>query len=164
MNVKHQITVNASAERLWEILVEDYDQISGWASAVLESGPNPQVPVGDGRVCLTTVGRNTEVIKHKNKSEHTFTYIATPERQPFFLNGIENTFTLKSIGDNQTTVGMNAHVKLSGIVGSVMAPLMKRRMLKGFGGILEELKHYAETDEVHARKQVQVASQKPQTE
>lgn len=153
MNVRQQIKINAPASQLWHILAEDFDKISGWAATVLESGPNPQVPEGEGRVCLTTFGKNTEVITHIDKTERTYTYAVTPEKRPFFLKGIENTWTIKPIGNDRSEVSMNANVKLMPVIGLLIAPLMKRRMLKGFVSILEELKHYAETGEVHPRKQ-----------
>ena len=157
MNVSQQTIINAPVSQLWKILAEDYDQISGWAAAVLESGPNPEVPVGEGRVCLTTVGTNIETITHKDKNARTFSYNVVPEKAPFFFKGVENTFDLKPLGNNQTEVSMSANVDLSPVIGTLLGPLVRKRMLKGFVGILEELKQYAETGEVHVRKQRSIA-------
>ena len=51
MQFSKQITVNASAERVWKIIGEDFNDISEWSSFVLTSEANPDVPEGGGRVC-----------------------------------------------------------------------------------------------------------------
>ena len=162
MNAQGQITINAPASQVWRILVEDYDKVGEWATAVPESFTNPEVPEGEGRICSTTLGNTTEVITQLDEQERNFTYSVEPENPPFFLEGIDNTWTVEPKGNNQSVVSMNADVKLKTAVAPLIAPLMKWRMHKGFGTILEELKYYAETGQVHPRKQEQLNSQKLQ--
>ena len=79
-----------------------------------------------------------------DERERTFSYAVVPEDAPFFFKGVENTFNLKPLGNDRTEVSMNANVKLSPVIGTLLGPLVKRRMLKGFVGILEELKEYVQ--------------------
>lgn len=158
MNAKRQININAPANQIWRILAEDYDKVGDWATLVEESSPNPDVPEGEGRVCVTALGNNKETITHLDEQERSFTYAVDFAKPPFFLEGIDNTWTVEPTGDNQSLVGMNANVRLKTAVGQLMAPVMKRRMEKGFDSLLEELKYYAETGRVHPRKQEQLNS------
>jgi carbon monoxide dehydrogenase subunit G len=162
MNVKRQINVNAPAGQLWSILVEDYDRVGEWATAVKESTPNPDVPEGEGRICATTLGNNKETITRFDEQERSFTYAVDFERSPFFLEGIDNTWTVEPKGDNQSLVSMSANIELKSIIGQLIRPLLKRRMEKGFDSLLEELKYYTETGQVHPRKQEQLNSRKVQ--
>jgi len=162
MNPKRQITINASASQLWNILAKDYDKVGQWATAVEKSIPNPDVPEGEGRVCTTTFGNNKEVITHLDEQERSFTYAVDFAKPPFFLEGIENTWTIEPNGNNQSIVRMSADVQIKTIVGKLAAPLIQRRMEKGFDGLLEELKYYAETGKIHPRKQEKLNAQKLQ--
>ena len=163
MQAQAQININASADRLWEILVDDFDQISKWTAAVYTSGPNPDLPVGDGRVCETTIGNNVEEMTHRDQQNGTFTYHVIPEKAPFFLNGIDHTWTIKPTGENMSQVGMDATVHLGPVANILMGPFMKRRMLSGFASILEELKYYAETNQIHPGKKEQIEARKLQS-
>lgn len=160
MNAKRQINVNAPASQVWRILAEDYDKIGEWATVVEESTPNPEVPVGEGRICATTFGNNKETITHLDEQERSFTYEVDFAKSPFFLEGIENSWTVESKGNNQSLVSMSANVQLKTVIGQLIGPLLKRRMEKGFDSLLEELEYYAETGQVHPRKQEQLNSRK----
>lgn len=160
MIVEHQSIINTSASQLWDILAKDYDKIGEWATAVVESTPNPDVPEGEGRVCSTALGNNKETITHKDEQERSFTYAVDFEKSPFFLEGIDNTWTVEPAGNGQSVVRMSANVQLKTIIGTLIAPIMKIRMRKGFVSILEELKYYAETGEIHPRKLEQLNTKK----
>lgn len=158
MNANAQINIKAPASQLWRILAEEYDQISEWAAVVLESEPNPDVAKGEGRLCVTTIGNNKETITHIDEQARTFTYAVVPEKSPFFLRGLENSWMIEPTSDNESIVSMRATVKLLPVFSQLVGPSMKRRMEKGFVKILEELKYYAETGQVHPRKQKQLAA------
>jgi len=159
MNAKRQISIDAPAGQLWRILAEDYDKVGEWATVVQESTPNPDVPEGEGRVCTTTFGDNKETITHLDEQEQSFTYAVDFAKSPFFLKGINNTWTVEPKGNDRSLVSMSADVELIAVFGQLIGPLLKRRMLKGFDALLEELKVYAETGQVHPRKVEQLNSQ-----
>lgn len=163
MIVTKEITINASTKELWRILADDYDKIGEWTTTVQLSTPNPDVPEGEGRVCSTALGHVKETITHKDEQKHAFTYAVTAENAPFFLDGIDNTWNVEAVGNNQSLVRMSANVKLMPVVGQLIAPFMKMRMLKGFNSILEELKYYAETGQIHPRKLEELNAKKLQT-
>ena len=65
MKVNRQLTINASADKLWQILGDDYAKVGDWTTQVLSSAPNPDLPVGQGRVCETDgFGDAKETITH----------------------------------------------------------------------------------------------------
>ena len=52
MELTKQMTVNASADKVWKIVGTDFNDISEWASPVLDSHANPDLAPGEkGRVC-----------------------------------------------------------------------------------------------------------------
>jgi hypothetical protein len=156
MNVQRKISINTPVSRLWSILADDYDKVGEWTTAVEASAPNPDVPEGEGRVCATGFGENRETITHSDSEEHTFTYQVEFAKPPFFLERILNSWSVDAGGDGQSVVQMNADVQLKPIIGAIMGPFLKRGMHRRLDKILDELKYYAETGQIHPRKQEQI--------
>lgn len=158
MEVIRQLKVNAPAEKLWQILAEDYDRVGEWTSEIAQSSPNPDLPTGEGRVCATPgFGDVKETITAFNESERQFSYAAEISTFPFFVKSVGNTWRVEADGPNRTVVHMHLQARLLPVFAQLMGPVMKRQMGKSADTILEELKHYAETGQIHPRKQRQLA-------
>jgi len=161
MNVNRQINVNASASELWHILADKYDKVGEWTSAIPDSAPNPDLPEGQGRVCTTSnFGITKETITHMDEAEQSFGYNVDIPEGPFFIQGVDNTWRVEPNGEINTTVFMQAQVQLLPVFAQLMSPILKRQMAKRVDKILEELKYYAETGQIHPRKQEQLRTSK----
>ncbi|MEM7536214.1 MAG: SRPBCC family protein [Chloroflexota bacterium] len=154
MEVIRQLTVNAPATRLWEIVGEDYVNVGNWTSQIETSGPNPDLPPGQGRVCSTPgFGDIKETVTQFDEQRHVLSYAADVQKMPFFVKEMGNTWRIEPKGQNQSVVHMHMKGRLLPVFAQLMGPVMKGQMSKTVDIILEELKHYAETGQVHARVQ-----------
>ena len=62
MEIERQVTINASAKKVWDIVGTKFSDIAEWASFVQESHDNPDLEPGEGRVCQTSFGPVSETI------------------------------------------------------------------------------------------------------
>ncbi len=158
MDVIRKITINASAERMWKILADDYDKVGEWTSQIEQSTSNPDLPVGEGRVCTTPgFGDVKETITQFDETRRMFSYAADIQKMPFFVRAMGNTWQVEPKGPNQSIVHMHLEGKLLPVFAQLMGPLMKKQMVKTVDILLEELKYYAETDKIHPRKLEQLS-------
>ena len=159
MEIKRTATVNQSIEKVWEIMATDYTKVGEWTSQITFSKPNSEVktkldgaPAG-GRVCSAPgFGDIKETITHFDEGEKYFRYQADISSMPFFVKGMANNWRFRSLGANKTQVDMKIELDLNAFPGALMAPVMRSQLGKTSNIILEELKHYAETGEIHPRK------------
>ena len=159
MEIKKSITVNQSVNKVWEIMATDYTKVGEWTSAVTSSKPNDEVkprltgaPAG-GRVCTAPgFGDIKETITHYDEKQKHFRYAADISSMPFFVRGITNTWSFRSLGPGKTEVNMKMELDLNAFPGTLMAPFMRMQMTKSADVVLEELKYYAETGKIHPRK------------
>lgn len=159
MNVIQEVTVNASADTLWKILGEDYDKVGDWASGVPSSAPNPELPVGQGRVCATNgFGDAKETITEFDEKQRTLSYVAEIEKMPFFVKQVANSWRIETKGNKRSVVHMHMKGNLLPVFAQLMGPIMKRQMAKAADETLEELKYYAENGQIHPRKQKQLGN------
>ena len=78
---------------------------------------------------------------------------------PFFVERGVNRWTLTEEGST-TRVHSIAEITTKGLVGMVMAPMMKMQMTGLIRNSLEDLKHYVETGTPHPRKVKALTSKK----
>ncbi len=154
MELKKQITVNAPFETVWKILFEDFDKVGDWTTAVDNSVPNPHAkPVNGedlgGRICDSPFGRTVENFIDFDERHNRFTY-EVESGLPFFVKHGQNTWQVTPKG-KQTLVDMHMVMDLNLFPGKLMQSVMRRQMNNLVDDLLEELKFYAETGEVHAR-------------
>ena len=158
MEVKRQVTINASADKLWQILGTDYDRVGEWTSEVPSSAPNPDLPAGQGRVCKTDgFGDAKETITRFDEQRRELAYVAEIEKMPFFVREMGNSWRVEPQGANQSVVHMHMQGKLMPVFKQLMSGAMSKQLSKSADTVLEELKYYAETGKIHPRKQKQLA-------
>lgn len=157
MKLSQDLTINAPADRVWRIVAHDFAKIGQWASGVAHSTINkvadiPEGAVVGGRVCAVPgFGEIHETFTAYDETSKTFTYDATG--LPFFVRRAENEWVVQEIDSNTTRVSFSADMELLPVIGSLMAIPLKYQMTKLLQNAVEELKHYAETGEIHPRKQ-----------
>lgn len=157
MQIKQQFSVNASVDRVWEILGPQFDRVSVWASGVYGSQSRdtgktlPNAPCS-GRICETKIGSFKETITQYDEKRKILSYTAQGDKMPFFVKQMSNTWTTESLGQNKTQVGICMEISLMPIFNLVMGPMMRMQM----GGVLkevgEEMKYFAENGVPHPRK------------
>ena len=157
MRVAMSRTVNASVERVWEIVADRYVDTGDWASAVYVSSARPGVPKAAGapalgRVCQTSLGTFTETIEAWDPEARTLTYSATGDKMPGFVRNLRNTWTLVPLGGGRTEARVALSADIAFPFNVLMGWLMKRQFRSAIGDTLDDLATYAETGRVSARK------------
>ena len=160
MEKSESIEIKASADRVWSVAADQFDKISEWASGVSASRPlsgpmtsslSASAP-SSGRVCKTLQGETVETFVAFDAEQQTFTYAITGAAMPGFVKNATNTWTIESLDKERARLTMKIQMATTGIIGALMMPMMKFGMGKLLRTNLEELKHFIETGEQHARK------------
>lgn len=157
--VETTATIKASADQVWEVLGNDFVNISKWASAVYASRLNPDstnkpdgAPVG-GRICSTAFGDVVEDIIHFDSDKHEIIWTATAEKLPGFVSDMKNSFSVRQIDGSATEVTSNMSASLTGIMGFFARPVMKRTFSKQMKAALRDLGSIVETGKASDFKQ-----------
>ena len=157
MQIRQQLTINTSADKVWDILGPQYEYVSEWISAVHMSqrrdiGTAPSNAPCSGRVCETDLGPFKETIIRYDERNRSLAYSAQGDKMPFFVKQLSNSWKVIPLSDNCSRVDMCAEISILPIFNLVMGPMMRFQI----GGILknavEELKYFAEHGVPHPRK------------
>lgn len=159
IQLNSNITISASAKKVWHVLAHDFGTIGQWASAIPASRavadlPAPAGAEVGGRVCSTAVpgfGDVQEQFTYFDEASMHFAYQAT-EGRPWFLKRAENHWVVRSLGPHTSLVETRAEIDFSLFPGLFLAPLFKLQMGRVGVRSLEELKYYVERDQPHPRK------------
>ena len=147
MEFSTQITVNASAEKVWKIIGTNFNDISEWASFVVTSEANPDLPDGGGRVCnVKGVGEVYETIYQYDDVDRNLAFTLEGGVNPFFMRKIENSWAVEPNGENESVVHMGVNVKMLPVFEQLMKFPLTRVFKKRSSVILNELKYFAEND------------------
>ncbi len=157
MQIKRQFTVNASANKVWDIIGHQFDRVSDWASGVYAShGIKTDAVFQDaaysGRTCETKIGFLNETITQYDEQQKIVAYKAKGDKMPFFVKGMSNCWTVTPIGPNQTQVDMCMEAALLPVFNLVMGPMMRLQMGGLISQTIEEFQYFAEKGMPHPRK------------
>lgn len=154
-----QITVEAAADAVWEVIGRRFDRIGEWATAIpasvaLESSAlAPAAPVA-GRVCTTGVpfvARVTEALVAYDDAGRTLTYEATG--LPRFVTAARSTWTVTALSPEWSRVTLEARFETRGTIGRLAMAIQIR--LAG-RRLAEDLRHYVEHGIPSPRKRRQL--------
>ncbi len=159
MELINKIVIEQPVDKVWEIIADDFTNISKWASAIAQSTENPDLntklddaPTG-GRVCSAPLfGEVQETLTHFDSQKKHFRYEASAEKLPSYITTIANNFSLEALADDRTELTTSVELKLKPFPGYLLYPFMRLQMNRMAAQVLGELKHYAETGELHPRK------------
>jgi len=146
MKFSRELTVNASAEKVWDIYGRDFANVGKWATAVSSSVANNELakvnhsPVG-GRTCETSFGKISEEFTAYDDDKKTFSFKGVFDSKMF--DSVINSSEIISINENTALVKVTPDIKLS-FLGSLMSPMIKWQLGKAVDQILDDLKYYAE--------------------
>ena len=152
MRLENTLTINADADRCWHILSDEFADIHAWSAGVAKSymkAPGAEL-LGNTRTCeIPGFGTIQESVTKHDTSGRVVSYVITG--MPSFVKNTSNTWFVKPSGPGKALVGSIFEFDTNGLLGKIMGPMLKRQLSKGTERLLEELKVYAETGEVHAR-------------
>ncbi|WP_308916486.1 SRPBCC family protein [Jannaschia sp. LMIT008] len=164
MKITRTFRIDASPDRVWDILGPNYVHAGDWASSVYVSRARdgaatiPGAPAA-GRTCETSLGAFTETIEAYDPARRHVAYSATGAKMPGFVRSLVNAWTVHPDGG-----GSRVELRLAADIAFPFNVVMGLPMKLQFGRVLreatEELKHYAETGQPHPRKRKADGSRK----
>lgn len=149
---KSSITsIATSPEVVWAELDERFADISVWAGGVTSSKANPATPTGlngssyGGRVCeIAGVGVTDERIVAFDAAKRTLTYSVLSDGLPFFVTGLQNTWTVRSDGGTGSEVHVELTAFTKGVMGQVGSVPLGRMLGRSAVGLPNHLKVHLE--------------------
>lgn len=165
LEITNTYTIDASADRLWEVMVDEFLDVAGWASGLDGSGENPATagqapPPGApaaGRSCVVPgLGATDERFTVFDPEGRRFGYSVEAERLPGFVHDMQNVWTFVPVSSRRTRVEQRLTAEVTGL-GVLMKPLMARQFRGLLATIREDLEAYATTGRPSARKQAELA-------
>ncbi|VAW43629.1 hypothetical protein MNBD_CHLOROFLEXI01-915 [hydrothermal vent metagenome] len=153
IEVKDQITVNAPATEVWRVLAHEFENIDRWSSGTTESGAVEQGSIPEGaKVCGRVCDGIREDFTYYDEQAGRFGYKGIDLPWYFFINRIENNWSVNSLEPNKSVVEMRPEIDINPFLGlflKLLMPLIKKNLGTR---TLEELKYYVENDQPHPRK------------
>ncbi|NOT88109.1 MAG: SRPBCC family protein [Lysobacter sp.] len=163
MKIITEIVVDKPVRMVWDVLGNQFGNAHVWGSALIHtegSGRQLSGQVCESRTCdIKGMGRIRENLLEFDPENFALKYEVV-QGFPFFVERGVNLWTLTEEGA-ATRVRSVAEITTKGIVGAMMAPMMKMQMTGLMQKLVEDLKHYVETGMPHPRKLKAFASRKP---
>jgi Polyketide cyclase / dehydrase and lipid transport len=160
MKLSGEVVIEASADRVWEILGHRFADIGQWATAIDDSGPAVvQTEALPGRVCHTGMRAFPAVTEHivaDDEPDRTLTYEATG--LPAFIGEARNTWQVSPIGQDRARARFDGVLATRGLAGRAIALPLRIRMRRETRLALTDLKHYAEHGTPSTRKRRRTAA------
>lgn len=163
IEVIKKFNLDADPGELFTKLTTEFTEVASWVSGIRQSGPNPKYsPIADGisggRVCeVDGFGTLDEELVEYEPTSRTFAYTAEADKIPGFVKDLRNRWTLTLAGNGRTEVTLHLTADVTGPLGAVMKPMMRRKFAKALDDIGDDLSAYAERGVVSERKASELA-------
>jgi len=154
MKFTKEITINESADKVWEVAGRDFANIGVWATAISSSVANHEIPSVEGspvggRLCETDFGTASEEFTAYDDANKTYSFKGVFDSKMF--NNVTSSMKVTAIDDKTAKVEIEPALELT-LVGVIMYPMIKMQISKVTDEILEDLKYYVENGKPSARK------------
>ncbi|GAA4271232.1 SRPBCC family protein [Aquimarina gracilis] len=151
MKIQKTIKINASAEKVWEVLWGDYGQVCKWASTVNSSDYREvQGSNNGGRACMSTWGEIHEIVENLDIENKTYTYYA--DGLPAIMKSAKNTWKVLQKGVNTSEVSIDLDIEFATIPKIFMGWMIVPKMKKDVNQTLADLKYFIETGKLTEAK------------
>ncbi len=152
MEFTRNVTVNAPVDKVWQIVGTDFNEISKWASPVLDSHAIPNLSSEEkGRICqVKGAGEVVETIYRYDDQAREFGFIFEGKKIPFFMRKIDSRWSVKPKDGDQAEVQVHAVITLMPVFSQLMSGRLSKAMGKQIDGLLGDLKYYVENGEAKA--------------
>ena len=164
MKVSSETVIDASADRVWEIVGHQFARIGEWATAIPASRPVSQTPGAAeapvaGRVCetgLPMVPLVEETIVAYDEAGRMLAYAGAG--LPRFVREARNQWSVIPLDERRARVRVEAIIEMRGLVRPLLAVPFRLWAARVGAKTLDDLKHYVELGRPSARKQRQLVS------
>ena len=151
-----EIMINASIDKVWQVLAEDFAEIGKWSSDVdYSEGSGEGI---NGSKCLERACK-ISAVGFSNTKERILQYdrnqairYSLYDGLPGFVTNAENTWTFREVNSNVTRITGQTEMQVKGIMGFLFRGMMKKNLDRVLAEMAEEVKHYIETGKPHPKK------------
>ena len=154
MDIIKKITIDKPVEEVWEVLGNQFGEVSNWASIISDSKVYGESKVNGVdfsiRETNTSKGITKQEITSFNPENHSLSYKSISGTPPI-IKEVRANWSLTNKGSNTTSLVMDFTADMKGL-GFILAPLVKKKLGKIGDDLLEELKYYVENGKQHPRK------------
>ena len=155
MEIKKNTTINKPIDDVWEVLGNQFGEISNWASVISESKVYG-APKLDGlsysqRETNTTQGITVQEMTSFNPKQYSLSYKAV-SGTPFFIKNTNAKWFLSKRNEGSTQMNMSIDIETKGILGFLLTPIVKIKLGKLADVLVGDLKYFLENGNPHPRK------------
>ncbi len=155
MKVRNEITIEISAQKVWKVMGTRFDQIHVWSSFFIDSKPVEEKKFTEvnfsGRNVVVQNGKNTHSLDIFDTDNYTLSYTVTAGA-PTFADKAEAKWSLKVIDPNTCKAVIDVTMQLKEGIPAKKVTEVSQWLGQSSKNMLEELKHYVETGNLHPRK------------
>ena len=155
MKVRNEIIIEKSVKDAWEVMGNGFTQIHLWASFFKDSKSAGESKF-DGidfsaRDVIVEGGENTHTLDVFDAENHVLAYTVTAGA-PAFANKAEAVWALESFDENSCKASISVNMELKDMVPVGKASEVSTWLTQSADNMLEEMKYYLETGNLHERK------------
>jgi hypothetical protein len=155
MNIKKEEIINKSVLETWDVMGNQFGDVSKWSSVFHDSKVSGKPEIGgldySIRITETDKGMTEQKINFYNQKKTSLSYAVT-KGTPSFVTSAVYVWTLTKVSKNKTKLNAELTIKTVGIKGVLVGPIMKTKMGRILNNMVEELKYYVEEGKPHPRK------------
>lgn len=162
-DLTREITINVSADELWEMVGPGFTDVYKWASNVDHSEGAGTAEFSGAtcseRTCDVAVkgfNKIQEKLVKYSDDQMNLAY-SVHEGMPGFITEATNDWTVVPVSDTQCKLVMKAKFRTKGLMGSLMTGNMEKKMNTLLGTVLNDAKVYAETGNPSEEKLARIA-------
>ncbi|MFT7613816.1 MAG: hypothetical protein ACI9J3_002796 [Parvicellaceae bacterium] len=155
MKIVTELTIEKNANVVWQVMGNQFDQIHIWASFFKDSKPSGEKKFNEiafsARETIVEGGENTHSLDVFDAKNHTLSYTVTGGAPPFAVKA-QAEWALEITNGDSCTASITVNMELKDMIPEEKAAEIQLWLSKSSGEMLEELKHYVETGNLHSRK------------
>jgi ribosome-associated toxin RatA of RatAB toxin-antitoxin module len=163
-DVKKEITINVSAEKLWDMVGNGFVDVYKWSSNVDHASGSGTAEFSGAtcseRSCDVNVkgfSKIHEKLVEYDEKQMVLAY-EVMEGMPGFVTKAVNQWTVVAIDENHSKLVMKAEFRSKGLMGSMMNGMMEKKMNQTLLTVLNDAKVFAETGMVSPAKRERMES------
>lgn len=163
VKMSKSVTVNVSADDLWEIIGPGFAQAGVWSTAIDHSVGHGEAKFEgaqcDTRVCDVSAKGFSRVNERITKydSENRTLAFDVFDGMPSFVKLANNRTAITDLGNGKSKADLQITMQMKPFMGMLMGGVLKSNLSNLIDSALDDLKVYAETGEPSERKKARMA-------
>jgi hypothetical protein len=163
IKLSKSLTVNVSADDLWQIVGPQFADAGKWSTAVDHSAGHGEGNFDgascDSRSCdLSAKGFKSvnEKITEYDEANRTMSFDVV-QGMPGFVTYTNNRTIVSDLGQGRSKAELQITIRMKPLMGNLLGGMFKKNLSNVIDSALDDLKVYAETGKPSARKQARMA-------